>query len=220
MRVVHIDQIDLLNRRLILDVVGDRLQLHVAVGVEAEMPEVAGVVGQAGIDGGIVQVQNAAVGIAFIVLGDSLAQRRADMAAIALCDVMHALVDRALQRDQAVLGARLVVDRDQFELLAIEAAMRVEIVDEVREVLGTGVTNIRERTRQRVDIGDLDGVLGMCCTGHAECGHGERDRAGHGGQCLFGRQRSLPWHSTSLRSGNLVGPSLAVPVVPLGADHR
>ena len=57
----------------------------------------------------------------------------------------HVLVGRALERDQRVRRLRLVVERNQLELLAERAALRVDVVDDVLDLLQVGVADLRER---------------------------------------------------------------------------
>ena len=115
-RVVLVDQVDLLDVRLILHVGGQRLHLHGGVGVQAEVPVAALAVGQVGVDRGVVEVQQFLAGIAGVVLLDRVddGQRRAR--AVALQHVAHALVLRRAQRAGGFLRAELVVDADDLEL--------------------------------------------------------------------------------------------------------
>ena len=53
-------------------IVGERLHLHVGVGIEAEVPEAALVVGQRRIDRGVVEVEHFLAGIALVVFGDEI----------------------------------------------------------------------------------------------------------------------------------------------------
>ena len=83
-RVVLVDQVDVLDGGRGLHVVGERLHLDVGVGIPAEMPEAALVVGQHRIDRGIVEVQDFLAGIALVVLGDEIRQRAGDRRTVAL----------------------------------------------------------------------------------------------------------------------------------------
>ena len=75
-RVILVDQIDVLDGGRGLHVVGERLHLDVGVGIPAEMPEAALVVGQNRIDRGIVEVENFLAGIALVVLCDEIRSAR------------------------------------------------------------------------------------------------------------------------------------------------
>ena len=156
-QIVLVDQIDLGH------VLGQRadhhLGLHADVQVEAEMPEAALLVGQLGGDRAAVQVDDAVVRVALVVLVDAVDQGGGDVGAAALHDEGHVLVGRALERDQRVRRLRLVVERDQFELLAERAALGVDVVDDVLHLLQVGVADLRERPRKRIGVGDLDGPL-------------------------------------------------------------
>ena len=83
-RIVLVDQIDVLDGRHGLHVVGERLHLDVGVRIPAEMPEAAFLVGQDRIDRGIVEVQHFLAGIALVVFGDEIRQRAGDRRAVAL----------------------------------------------------------------------------------------------------------------------------------------
>ena len=134
--------------------------LHRRLGIEAEMPEAALLVGELGRHRTAVDVDDSVFRVSGVVLVDRFDQRGGDVRAAALHDEGHVLVGRALERDQRVGRLRLVVERHQLELLAQRAALgRVDVVDDVLHLLQVGVAHLRERTRQRVRIGDLDGVL-------------------------------------------------------------
>ena len=77
-RVVLVEQVDLLDVRLVLHEGGQRLHLHGGVGVEAEVPVAALAVGQVGVDRGVVEVEHFLAGIALVVLVDGVddGQRR------------------------------------------------------------------------------------------------------------------------------------------------
>ena len=128
-RVILVDQVDLLDLLVLGDDVGHRRHLHVGVGVEAEMPEVALLVGQRRIDRGIVEEQHFLAGIALVVLQHRFGDRERDRAAVALDDVARAVVERLLQLDQRFLRIDLVVERQELDLLAVDAAGGVDRVD-------------------------------------------------------------------------------------------
>src|SRR4051812_27244159 len=87
------------------------------------MPEAAFFVGQFGRYRAAVEVDDAVVRVAVVVLFDRLDQGGCDVGAAALHDERHVLVGGALERDQRIRRLRLVVERHQFELLAERAAL-------------------------------------------------------------------------------------------------
>ena len=159
-RIVLVDQIDLLDVRNGLHVVGERFHLDVGIGVPAEMPEAALLVGQDRIDRGIVEIQDFLAGIAFVVLGDEVRQRAGHRRAVALRDVADAGVDRLLRLDQAFLRIGLVVERNDLDLLAEHAALGVQFVGQVLEGLQSALADAGAAARQRVDIAQLHRVFG------------------------------------------------------------
>ena len=112
----------------------------------------------------------------------------------ALHDEGHVLVGRALERDQRVRRLRLVVERHQLELLAERAALGIDVVDDVLELLQVRVADLGERTRERIGVGDLDRALGLGevdagreAERQRECDGTPREPVEHGPSC-WGRQ--------------------------------
>ena len=142
-QIILVDQVDLLH------FLGQRANhhfgLHAAMQVEAEMPEAALLVGELGRHRAAVQIDDAVVGIAVVVLVDAVDQGGGDVGAAALHDEGHVLVGGALERDQRVRRLRLVVEWNQFELLAERAALGVDVIDDVLHLLQVGVADLRER---------------------------------------------------------------------------
>ena len=131
------------------------------------MPEAAFLVGQRGIDGGIVEIEDFLARITLIVLLDGVGDRERDCAAIALHNVPCALVQCLLELDQRFLGVDLVVERQQLDLFAVDAAGRVDRVDvELMRLLRQNA-GCRGAAGQRIDEGDLD----VC-----DCRHGGEQR--------------------------------------------
>jgi hypothetical protein len=142
-QVILVDQVDLGG--VLWQRADHHLGLHAGVQVEAEMPEAALLIGELRRHRTAVQIDDAVVGVALVVLVGGIDQRGGDVGAAALHDEGHVLVGGALQRDQRVRGLRLVVERDQFELLAERAALRIDVVDDVLHLLQVGVADLRER---------------------------------------------------------------------------
>ena len=167
-----------------LHVVGQRRHLDVGVGVPAEMPVAAFVVGQHRIDRRVVEVQHFLAGIAVVVLGHEVLDRGRERRAVALGDEADAGVDRLLHLDQAFLRVELVVVGDDLELLAQDAALGVGDLGEIVEGLEADLADAGAAARERIDVGELDGVIGPCRRWHDDCGCRGCGRCGgakHGG---------------------------------------
>src|SRR6266478_3543956 len=158
-RIVLIDQIKLLDRRNALHVIAERFHLDVGVRIPAEMPEAALRVGQNRIDGGIVEIQHFLAGIALVVFGNEVGQRACNRRTVALGEIADASVDGLLRLDQAFLRIGFVVERNDLDLLALDAALGVHFVGEELEYLQADFADAGAATRQRVDIADLDRLL-------------------------------------------------------------
>src|SRR5258708_33657675 len=96
--------------------------------VEAEMPEAALLIGEFGRYGAAIDIDDAVVGIALVVLVDGVDQRGGDVGAAALHDAWDVLVGDGLERDQRFGGLRPVVKAHQFELTAERAPLRIDVV--------------------------------------------------------------------------------------------
>ena len=116
------------------------------------MPIGAFVVGQNGIDRGVIEIEHLLAGIAIVVFGHPVGQSRADGRAIALRDETDALIGRLLRLDQAFLRIGLVVEGDDLDFLAVQAAGRVDLVGEIFEGLQADFADRGAAARQRIDI--------------------------------------------------------------------
>ena len=169
-RIVLVDQVDLLDVRLALHVVGEGLHLDVGVGVPAEVGEGAFVVGEHRIDRGIVEIDHFLAGVAVVVLGDPIGQCGGNGGAVALGDDAGAGVDRLLHLHEAFLRVGLVVEGQDLELLARRAALGVKLVRQELEGLEAHLADRGAGTRERIDVGDLDRVLGEgLAAGQGQC---------------------------------------------------
>ena len=106
--------------------VRQRRHLYVGIGVPAEMPIGAFVVGQDGIDRGVIEIDNLLAGVAVIVFGHPIGQCRGHRGAVSLGDDADALVGGLLRLNQAFLRIGLVVQPDDLDFLAEETADRAE----------------------------------------------------------------------------------------------
>lgn len=123
------------------------------------MPVAALVVGQDRIDRGVVEEQHFLAGVAVVVFGDEVRDRRSERRAVALSDEADAGIDRLLQLNQRLLGIKLIVVGDDFELAAEHAALRVGGVGKIIEGLETDFADAGAAAGQRVDVGDFDRFL-------------------------------------------------------------
>jgi hypothetical protein len=182
--VVLVDQVNLLRLPVRRDDGSEGVDLHVDVGVEAEVPEIALLVGERRVDGRVVQEQQFAARVALVVLEHGFRQRMGHVRTVALGDEANPLVDGLLERHQAFLGTGLVVEADEFQLRPAEhPAPGVDLVDGRLDVAAAHLPLQRKRAALRIDVGDLDGVGrdGACgeCT---ESGREQPDKrvADHG----------------------------------------
>ena len=158
-RVVLVDQIEFLDIGPGLHVVGERLHLDVGVRIPAEVPVIALVVGEDRINRRVVQINEFLAGIPLIVLGGEIRNRGSNRRSIALRDNPNARIERLLDLNQAFLRIDLVVIADDLELLAEHAALGVDFLGNELERLEANLADARPAARQRIDIGDLEGVL-------------------------------------------------------------
>ena len=190
-RVVLIDQVDLLDLRLGFHESGERLHLHGRIGIEAIVPVAALAVGQVGVDGCVVEVQQLFARIAGVVLFNRIDDRQRRSGAIALDDVARALVLRRAQSTGGFLRAQLVVDGNDLELDA-RRVLLVELFGKVLESLELIRANCCHESGQGIKPADLD-----CLT---LLRHGAADARQHDGgrNNLHGK-----FHSISPGSGVL-----------------
>jgi hypothetical protein len=161
-RIILIDQIELLDRRDALHVIRQRFHLDVGVGIPAEMPEAALLVGEDRIDRGVVKVEHFLAGIAFVVFGDEIRQCACDRGAVTLSHIAHAGIDGLLRLDQAFLRIGLVVERNDLDLLAEDAALGIRFIGKELKRLQADFADAGAAARQRIDISDLDRLLRHC----------------------------------------------------------
>ena len=190
--IVLVEQVDLLDFLAARHPAGQRLHLHVGVRVEAKVPERAFLVGERRVDRRIVQEQDLLAGTPFVVAVHGLDQRACHRRAVALGDVLDALVDDPLQLVERLLRTGLVVKADDFELAPAEhAAGRVDPLDREAEFGESLLADVGKRPGQGIDVGDLDraarGTLGLGVQAKGDCGQGgaEGGRAYEAFHCLL-----------------------------------
>ncbi len=175
MRVILVDEVDLLDVLLVLHEGGHGLHLHRGVGVEAEVPVAALAVGEIRVHRGVVQEDHFLAGVALVVLVDRVDQRAGHRRTVALGDVAHALVQRGLEGVEAFGRAELVVEGHHLEL----HARRVAGAELLGEELPAAHLVHAHRTHQaglRIDQRDLDrlALLGEgACQGQRQGGNGD-----------------------------------------------
>jgi len=76
-----------------------------------------------------------------------------------LREIAHAGIDRLLRLDQALLRIGLVVERNDLDLLAQNAALGVRLVGQILERLQADLADAGAAARQRVDIADFERFL-------------------------------------------------------------
>ena len=183
-RVVLVEEVDVLDLRVLGQERGQRLHLHVRVRVEAEMPEVALAVGQVGVDRGVIQVNDFLSGIALVVLGHGVGQRQRDRRAVALHDVADALVDDLLEHRERFLRGELVVEADDLELGPAGPVLLVGEVGDVLPAVQLVLAYRGHQARQRVDKADFHGL--RLCTKCEQGGGGAKGgRADEAIHCLL-----------------------------------
>ena len=111
------------------------LCFHGHVGVHAEVPEVALLVGEFGGHRAAVDVDDAVTRVTLVVLVHGVNQRGRNVRARALHDDRHILVRRTLQGYEGLRGLRLVIEGNDLELLAERAPAAVDPVEDVFELL-------------------------------------------------------------------------------------
>ena len=183
-RIVLIDQIELLDIGTRLHEIRQRRHLDVGIGVPAKMPIGTFGVGQNRIDRRIIEVEYFLAGIAVVVLGHPVRQRRRDRRAVALRDDADALIGGLLRLDQTFLRIGLVVERDDFEFLALRAAGGVQLIGEVLERLQADLADRRAASRQRIDVADFYRLIRERRAGDKTC---RQSQTSH-----FGFHRLLP----------------------------
>ncbi len=144
-QIVLVDQIDF--GRLLGERADHDLRFHGGMQIEAEMPEAALFVGEFRRHRAAVQVDDAVVGVAIVVLVHAVDQGSGDVRSAALHDERHVLVGCALESDQRIGRLRFVVEGNELELLAERAALGVDEIDDVLHLLQVGVADLGEQAR-------------------------------------------------------------------------
>ena len=198
------EQVILVQQVHFLDVGGQRFdpgrRAHFHAAGEAELPEVAFLIGQLGRERAAVQIDHPVVGIARVMFRHAIDQRGADVRPGALHDEGNVLIGDVLQRDQRLGRLQLVVERYDLELTAEGAALGVETVEQNLEDFQKFIAARGEGTGERVDIGDLD-RLGRGGRLGRESARGQN--GGRGGTAKRSHH-AVP----SLGSGRIVAPGL------------
>ncbi len=174
--VVLIDQVDFLDVVTAFDPAGHGVHLHVHVGVEAEVPERTALVGEGRVHRRDVQVEHLVTGVALVVLVDRGEQRGTHGRAHALGHVADAVVDRLLQLHQALLRIDLVVEADDFQLVAVDTTVGVDFLGMEFEMIERGLPGGGHRAGERVDQRDANGI--RAGGAHQQDGRGDHRKQG------------------------------------------
>ena len=169
--IILIDQIDLLDARILGEIAGQRLHLHVGVGVEAELPETAFGIGHGRVYRAVIQIDELLAGIALVVFGHGVFKRQADRRTVALDDITDALVGGLPQKGKALLGGKVVVEADHLQLGAAGPVLLVGDIGGVLPAPQFVGPQGAHHARQRIDERDLHCLRG-CGRGAASQRHG------------------------------------------------
>ena len=157
--IVLVDKIDLLDFWPALDECRRRLHPHVRADIPTEMPETAFRIGKSGVHGAVVEIEDLLAGVAIVVLAQPLVQRVGDARPTALREDADAFVGGLLGLDQGFLRISLVVERHDFEVLAVDAASGVDFIRNEAVGVQADFADRGVASRQWIDEGDLDRVL-------------------------------------------------------------
>ena len=159
--VVLPDEVDLLQALVGLDGLHQRGHAHVGMGVEAEVPEAALLVGQGRVHRRIVQEQHPPRRVAFVVFADRIQQGRSGSRRIALQDELRPVVDGGTQGRQCLFVLALaVVARHGQQALAVgqaHTAPGIHPLGGPDQVAKDGLTGVGERPAQAFHHGEADG---------------------------------------------------------------
>ena len=111
--VVLPNQIDLLDRLVRSDHLGQRMHAHIGRGIKAEMPEAAGFVGQRRIDSGVVQVQHTRLWMPLVVARNRRRQRSRSCRTVALQNEANSRIGCRLQLQQGFIDCVLAIQAHQ-----------------------------------------------------------------------------------------------------------
>ena len=112
-----------------------------------------------GIDRGVIEIDDLLAGVAVIVFANPVGQGRGHRRAVSLGDDADALVGGFLRLNQAFLRIGLVVEPDDLDLLAEEAAGGVDLVGEILVGLQPDFADRSAAPGEGIDIADLDCVV-------------------------------------------------------------
>jgi hypothetical protein len=182
--VVLTDEVHAFERFVLTHHFHERGHAHVGVGIKAEMPEAAFLVGEDGIYRRVIEEQHALARLALVVFVDGLDQHRCRGRRIALQDDLRAVIDGRAQRRQGlfVLALAVVALQRQRPRAAsgcgqLHAAARIHALDGPEDVAKHRLARVGERAREAFDEGQFHGPRLGGRSGSA------------GGLCMGSRQR-------------------------------
>jgi len=160
--VVLADKVELFQRSVGLQHIGERSQAHVCVGVKTEMPETAFLVCERRLHRRVVQKQAAVAGLALVVFVQRVDQHRRRGRTVALQDETDPRVLRAAQHGQRFFAVALAVKAQQFQRPRaagqLHAAACIDAINCHGNVAKHRFTGVGKWARQAFDHGQLDGL--------------------------------------------------------------
>ncbi|MCY1535847.1 hypothetical protein D9M68_712710 [compost metagenome] len=155
--VILVDQVHLLHCRIARDVGRQREHAHVHMRIEPEMPERAARLGEVGVDRLVVQVQNLASGIAFVVGVHRLDQAGNDGRTATAGEVLDATLGGLTKDVQRFLGLALGIKHRDLELDVL--VVHIELIHGCLQRVHVGFPLALKRARQRFELCDADDLL-------------------------------------------------------------
>ena len=177
--VVLPDQIGTVYGLVVLDDLHQRSHAHIGMGIEAEMPEAAALVGQRRVHGRIVQIQHTARRVSAVVLVDGVEKRRRCGRRVALHDDARTAVYGRAQRRQRLFVLPLAVIALYHQFMRTvgqaHAAARVHPLGRPQQIAEHGLARVCKRARKTLHQCQLDGLrkLGLGCS-HSSASNAER----------------------------------------------
>ena len=148
--VVLANQIHAVHLSVFLEDLHQSRHAHVGMGVKTEVPKAAAFVGQSGIDGGVIQEENALVWLSGVVFVECIDQRGGHRRAITLQDKTYPVVNGVAQSAQCFLSLAFAVipgDRKFARTLRqTHAPALVDALDCPLQVSVNGFASIAKRT--------------------------------------------------------------------------
>ena len=154
-------QIGALHRLIVLDDLHQRRHAHVGMGIKAEVPEAAALIGQRRVYRRIVQIQHPARRVAAVVLFNRIQQCRRRGRRVALHDDARAVVYGCAQGRQRFFILPLAVIAFNHQRMKTvrqaHAGARIHALGRPQQVAKNGFPRIRKRARKTLHQCQLNG---------------------------------------------------------------